>query len=552
MARVPRKPSPEILLKRAERLAHKQFEFDSLSPGQRAALQALLDGNDTLAILPTGGGKSAIYQLAGLVLGGLTLIVSPLVALQRDQVEHLLDLSIEAHLLNSSLSASEREAVWKAVEEAPTTFLLLAPEQFCNRETLERLKTIGVSLFVVDEAHCVSSWGHDFRPDYARLGAVHEELGCPPVLALTATAAPPVREEILGRLNIQGAQVVVAGFDRPNLRLEVRDFPDCERKTAALLDAVLDGPKPAIVYAATRAATEELAHKLSERGASVLAYHAGLGARERDERQSAFMKGEVELFVATVAFGMGVDKPDVRRVYHHDVSDSLDSYYQEAGRAGRDGEGAEAILFFCEGDMGLRRFHIGSGDAGVQTATHLAAALEDMNATHLEQVERELDLSPSALKRSLGWLEDAGALKMSATGELELRSHLDLRKLKRELQHKAQQVHEWDESRLEMLQRYATTNHCRRQFLLGYFGETLDGPCGNCDNCTRIANSIHEAPVSAALDGVGVGVRVQHKTWGEGEVVREESDALTVVFASVGYKTLARDLALQSGLLQLL
>ncbi len=545
---MPRTASPSTLLKRAETFARQKFGFAELSQGQRDALCAVFQGHDTLAILPTGGGKSAIYALAGLVRGGLTLVVSPLLALQKDQVEHLRAFDIEAHLLNSSLSSTERDEVWRAVESAKTAFLLLAPEQFSNAQTLQKLKELKPSLFVVDEAHCVSSWGHDFRPDFARLGLNIEALGHPPVLALTATAAPPVRSDIEERLGLRNARTVVAGFDRPNLRLEVRKFPTCGAKREALLQAAIEGPT-AIIYCATRRETEEVAEELNGRGHSALVYHAGLSKSERNERQSAFMNGEANLFVATVAFGMGVDKADVRRVLHLDVPDSLDSYFQEAGRAGRDGDGAEAILFFCEDDLALRRFQIGSGDGAVSTATHLAAVLDDMKATTVEEVERELDLSRSALNRALLQLEEAGGLTLGSNGEIALREHLDLRVLRRELKGGASHLRDWNKSRLEMMRQYAGANGCRRQFLLSYFGETLPAPCGNCDNCQNL-NETPETASPTAQAPFCAGMRVKHASWGEGEVMHADDNSLTVVFDGAGYKTLAPGLVIEKGLLE--
>ncbi len=341
-------------------LARDTLGFDSLRPGQKDALQAVMNGRDTLAILPTGGGKSAIYQLAGMQLTGPTLIVSPLLALQRDQLDSMDALGLgPAAVLNSTLTAEEREATLQKFERGEFRFLLLAPEQFSRSEIVPRLLAAQPSLFVVDEAHCISQWGPDFRPDYLNLGRVIQALGRPIVLALTATAAPPIREEIIERLGMTRPKLVVAGFDRPNLRLSVRRFESTDSKTTALLTAVMEGPKPAIVYTSTRNGTEEIATALTQGGASAVAYHAGLAKADREGRQQAFMSGATDIMVATVAFGLGIDKADVRCVWHHTVSDSLDSYYQEAGRAGRDGLDAEAVLFYCQADLALRRFQSG-------------------------------------------------------------------------------------------------------------------------------------------------------------------------------------------------
>src|SRR4051794_23150058 len=284
---------------RVERVAEADLGLERLRPGQREAVEALLDGHDTLAVMPTGYGKSAIYELAGLLKPGLTLVVSPPVALQRDQVEAV----EEAHLagaaeLNAGLSHSEREATWARVESGATEFLLLAPEQLARPETLERLRAVGPSLLVVDEAHCISEWGQDFRPDYLRLGAVADELGRPTLLALTATAAPTVRREIVERLRMRDARVIVKGFDRPNIHLAVEAFADPEHKRAALLEQVVQAEKPGIVYAATRKGAEELAQELVAAGVAAAAYHAGLARRRRDGVQDAFMAGELEVVVA--------------------------------------------------------------------------------------------------------------------------------------------------------------------------------------------------------------------------------------------------------------
>ena len=312
----------------ARRLARERFGYAHLLPGQEEALRAVLDGRDTLAVMPTGGGKSAIYQLAGLLLPGSTVVVSPLLALQRDQVESLDEVEGGgAAEVNSGVGTEERRETLDALVEDELEFVFMTPEQLANDETIAPLRESPPSLFVVDEAHCVSEWGHDFRPEYLRLGTVIEELGRPIVLALTATAAPPVREEILGRLGIEGAHVVARAFDRPNIHLGVERFNDEGAKLAALVERVVGAPKPGIVYAATRRRAEEVAVALHEGGVDSAPYHAGLGAKQRDLVQSAFMDDRLDVIVGTIAFGMGVDKSNVRLVFHYYVSESVDSYY---------------------------------------------------------------------------------------------------------------------------------------------------------------------------------------------------------------------------------
>jgi ATP-dependent DNA helicase RecQ len=340
-----------------ERLAQETLGFEKLRPGQLQAIEAVAGGRDTLAVMSTGYGKSAIYQLAGELLDGPTIVVSPLIALQRDQVEAMEEAAPgEAAELNSTISETKRRELMEALREGEREFVLLAPEQLAKEEVLEKLREAKPSLLVVDEAHCISEWGHDFRPDYLRLGTFAAELGHPTLLALTATASPPVRREIVERLGMEDPAVFVRGFDRPNLHLAVRRFSEEHGKERALVEAVQAAQKPGIVYIATRKASEELAEELREAGVAAAAYHAGLGSKRRGELQDAFMADEIEAIVATTAFGMGIDKPNVRFVFHAGLSDSVDSYYQEVGRAGRDGEPARACVFYRPEDQAIRRF----------------------------------------------------------------------------------------------------------------------------------------------------------------------------------------------------
>ena len=542
---------PPSVSDRIDRAAREAFGFDSLRPGQREAIESVLAGRDTLVVMSTGSGKSAIYQIAGLLIDGATVVVSPLIALQRDQVDDLADRAAGgAAQLNSSLRASERERALAELAERELEFLLLAPEQLANEEVLSELAAARPSVLVVDEAHCISEWGHDFRPDYLRLGPAADAIGRPTILALTATAAPPVRDEIVERLRLRDPNVLVRGFDRPNIHLAVERVHGehgAERKERALLDAIAAAPKPGIVYVATRRQAEELAEALCDHGVTAASYHAGMRGGERDGVQRRFMDSELEAVVATTAFGMGIDKADVRWVFHSEVSESLDAYYQEIGRAGRDGRPARAVLFYRSEDLGLRRYFAGMGHVEVaEIAQVLDTVRRASGAVEAGALQEAVALPETKLATALTRLEDAGAISVLPTGAVEATAAAaDSAAAVRAAAETEEKRRTFDRSRVEMMRGYAETDDCRRAFILSYFGEPFAPPCGRCDNCEAGRSEAPPADVPFP-----VGSRVAHASWGAGVVQRYDDDAVVVLFDEVGYKTLALAVVRERRLLQ--
>jgi ATP-dependent DNA helicase RecQ len=537
----------EILAAARETLGHR-----TLLPGQAEAISAVVEGRDTLALLPTGGGKSAVYQIAGVSIDGPTVVVSPLIALQQDQLAGLRELELPAAVLNSTLSATEREAALEAYERAEIEFLLLSPEALADGGLLERLAAPPPSLLVVDEAHCVAEWGHDFRPEYRRLAAVAEALGRPPVLALTATASPLIREEIVARLGLREPAIVARGFDRPNLVLHVERYEDAGAKRRALVTATADAQPPGIVYTATRRAAEEVAADLIEAGVAAEPYHAGLGARRRAETQDRFMTDRTRVIVATIAFGMGIDKADVRFVHHLDVSESLDAYHQEIGRAGRDGEPADVALFYRPADLGLRRFQSAPATFDETDVAAFLRAIRrsssmPLDVTGLSRAARRSRRRTDAI---VGRLEELGAVEVTPEGWVRAVEGDEARAggLASEAVVGQDRRRAIEKSRVDMIRGYAETSGCRRAFLLGYFGEPFQPPCGACDRCLAGLVAARTAPSDDAAP-FAVNDRVRHVTFGPGLVTAVERDRLTVAFDDVGYRTLAVDAIADQGLL---
>jgi ATP-dependent DNA helicase RecQ len=514
-------------------LARERLGFERLRPGQEQAVAAAAAGRDVLAVLPTGGGKSAIYELAGMLHDGPTVVVSPLIALQDDQVAHLRAAGLPATVLNSAQSAGARATALLAAC-GPDEFIFVSPEQLTNDETRAAIRRARPRLFVVDEAHLVSQWGQDFRPDYLRLGAQAGELGASVRLALTATAAPPVRREIRRRLALRDPEEVIGDFDRPNIELSMQHARSPDDKQRLIAEAAGEFGGSGIVYAATHAGAEAARDTLVAAGERATLYHAGLGAAARRAAMAEFLDGSSRIVAATVAFGMGVDKPDVRWVLHADAPVSLDAYYQELGRAGRDDERAEARLLYRAEDIGAAR-HL---TARRVSEAAVAEAAERLDATGVV----ELDSRSATL--ALARLVDVGAAEWTPNGRVRWTGAMDVARALAASREESEREREVERSRLEMMRRYAEHTGCRRSFLLSYFGQDYPGPCGACDN-----DRLHAAAKPVA-EPFPVGGRVVSDRWGEGTVQRYDGDQMTVLFDDHGYRDLLVPLVVERALLR--
>ena len=467
----------------------RRLGITALRPGQDRAISAALARLDTVVVMATGSGKSLCYQAPAMVLGGLSLVVSPLIALIEDQHAALTRAGLPAAMLSSQMDEAAQRAVLDRVRGGDSLLLYVAPERFNSASFTQAVAARGVELFVVDEAHCVSEWGHDFRPDYRRVGEFRDRVGARATVALTATATPPVRSDIEARLGLRAPVRVSTGFDRPNITYDALSLAGRgteARKAAALRRALTEvGDGPAIIYCGTRRACDQLADELREEGRRTASYHAGRS--DRSVTQAAFMSGEVQVMCATNAFGMGVDKPDVRLVAHWAAPDSLEQYYQEAGRAGRDGEQSRALLLAASTDIGRIKNRIGSArlDAGEVDAllARLGAAADSGGA---------FALPPNALddrgRFALAMAERIGALTTEPGGR-GVRGRLQAAQLDREatenLDHQVGRELKRRWRALDALTDYAEGERCRRAAILAYFGDDAEGAPEErcCDVC---------------------------------------------------------------------
>lgn len=540
-------------LETVRRIARERFGYAQMRPGQEEVLQHVLAGHDILCVMPTGAGKSAIYQLAALLIDGPTVIVSPLIALQKDQREAIEEMGLaDVAVVNSTVRVSDRREAFEKLEDEELEFLFLAPEQFGNEATLKQVLDNRPSLFVVDEAHCVSEWGHDFRPDYAQLGPVIEALDHPVVLALTATASPLVRQNIIDRLGMRDPRVVVMGFDRPNIWLGVEKCADEAVKLRVLTARVKDWPRPMIIYVATHRHAEEIAAILREDGHRAAFYHGGMNKTQRHETQDQFMTGELDIVIATNAFGMGVDKADVRTVIHYDVPESLDAYYQEVGRAGRDGEEAHALLLYRPEDLGIRRAMAARGKLSEEDVAEVAeVVLSRRSLVEPKEIAELTELGVNKVKKALSRLEEVGAVKLLPGGAAErVERRVSVEEAAEDAAAEQDRFVQYRKGRVEMIRDFAETTDCRRRYLLNYFGERMDEPCGNCDNCEsglseRTQKEQAEEKLPFALKS-----RVMHKKLGEGTVMRYEGNKVIVLFPEAGYKELVTRYVIEKKLLK--
>lgn len=520
----------------------KYFGFDDFLDGQQDVVSKIVSGQDGLVVMPTGGGKSLCYQLPALCLQGVTLVVSPLIALMKDQVDSLVSKGIAATVINSTLSYEEQRDRLSRMTRGEYKLVYVAPERFKSESFMRTMAQVDVALFAVDEAHCLSQWGHDFRPDYMKLGAALEALGKPQCMALTATATPIVRKDILEVLRLTKPFEMVSGFSRPNLSLSITPVEKVHQKYARIKKIVTEH-KTGIIYCATRKRVEEVAEHLHEMGVSCIAYHGGMGDVERERTQNVFISKEADVAVATNAFGMGIDRSDVRFVIHFEIPGSVEAYYQEAGRAGRDGESAVCEMLFNYADTRTQEFFIEGVNPTYATIAAVYQHLQNQADKEyevrqtMEEIKEGADVKNGmSVGSALGALMRGGYIERfdipgkrtkgtRLTQPNVLTSQLNINRNALEEKDKR------DREKLHSMVELAYSKICRQQWILEYFGEPKAHPCGNCDICVdedsstkRALNQDEVLTVKKALSGVARMSRKTSNGWegvfGKGRIVQ--------------------------------
>jgi ATP-dependent DNA helicase RecQ len=473
----------------ARRLLKEVFGLEEFRPGQEEIVEAVLEGRDTLAIMPTGAGKSLCYQLPALVLPGTTVVISPLISLMKDQTDKLDDLGVDAAQMNSTLTRREESHNMEQILAERKEFVLTTPERLATEDFRDTLNRTTIDLVVVDEAHCVSQWGHDFRPAYLEIKDAIRNLGRPPVLALTATATREVIDDVLERLGIPKAHIVNTGVYRDNLQLEVWRTVNEPQKREHLIRLLHEIDGTGIVYGATVRQVDLLHDLLIGLGFSVAKYHGRMPPKQRRENQERFMAGELHAMVATNAFGMGIDKADIRFVIHYSMPGSLEAYYQEAGRAGRDGKKARCALFYQLEDRRTQLYFLGGkypGSEEIRAVYDAAARLagEGAAVTVTSIKEAAADVAGTKVRVVLQLLKDLGVIKEQRGAKVALlHPNLSGGALD-EMATRYKERHAADHDKLNRMMEYGQSARCRWKMLLEYFGEAVEWErCTHCDNC---------------------------------------------------------------------
>jgi ATP-dependent DNA helicase RecQ len=463
------------------REARQRFHIQRFRPGQREVLESVLRGCNTLALMPTGAGKSLTYQLPALFLPKPVVVVSPLIALMQDQQEKAAEAEIVVEKLDSTLRKSEAAQAEQEIREHEAQLVYVTPERLQSAEFLDELNAAGgISLLVVDEAHTIAQWGHDFRPAFLAVGEARRALGDPPVLALTATATEDVAHEILASLHAQDAQIISTGSERQNLFFAVHPTVNHEAKLARIAAMLEREQGSGIIYTASVRSANDLHAYLTERGHNVGHYHGRMPARERERVQQAFMRGEHRVMIATKAFGLGIDKPDIRFVYHFEFPDSLETYYQEAGRAGRDGAPAHVALLYRLEDKRIQSFFLAGRYPRPEELSAVATTLGKSRT--LDEIATRADVNKRRTQVILHLLLEAGLVRRDKSGYAlagEKPTDEALDQLLQTYVDRAQR----DKDRLADMMHYAETPNCRTQVIRAYFSEPEGDPCLRCDNC---------------------------------------------------------------------